>query len=679
LTSSDRLLRLGSVAKITLGRGKNKPVGVTVELDETNLPLSLAVALVNHDGPGGWVACAEYRESRRRGDHWLSQQVVAIDVDYHLEGQHHARGAACDGIDLSTAPCALAHWTPRGLRLFFCLDRPLVDRDAYGVAWSSLSHRIGAWLPSPTEGELVLDTHARDLARFLWTPRATVDGVERDDAIVQCSELATELTPLLVRPLTAITGGRDAVARARAWLAKADVSIDGAGGHDTAMRVVERVVRGFGLDDADAMTALAAWNARCQPPWSDVELLHKIQNGRIVGDTPKRELLEAKPASRDTSGLIWHDGKLAKIASNVAVRLRERSPRWDRFTQRVVMTDGQTLTDEHEVEIQGWLWSSEPKLQVGIEEVHRGVLRAAHEHSYDSLTEFVEGLPVWDGTCRLSTWLTVGLGADDTSVTRMVARAWMISCVARALKPGCVADGVLILEGAEGIGKNRAIETVFGSDPYVRSLGTYRPGIDAQADVAAATSWVVHYPELNLAKQNVDRFKDWVTCRESVYRAPYARNWVTLLRRAVLVASTNDATYLADGANRRFWPVLVRAAAIGWLTEHREQLLAEALAAFRAGESYLVGVDNPLLAELSDARQAKVVEDGMCESVRVALCDLGFPEKVRGDDVWRRIGVQVKDRHGSTGIRFGEAMRKSGYDPITIRINGVVSWGWKKK
>ena len=82
----------------------------------------------------------------------------------------------------------------------------------------------------------------------------------------------------------------ETIARARAWLERADPAISGSKGHDTAFRVIERVVRGFDLTDDEAMTALEEWNARCRPPWSEAELRHKIKDGRERGDTPVGEL-----------------------------------------------------------------------------------------------------------------------------------------------------------------------------------------------------------------------------------------------------------------------------------------------------------------------------------------------------------------------------------------------------
>jgi hypothetical protein len=51
-------------------------------------------------------------------------------------------------------------------------------------------------------------------------------------------------------------------------------------------RVCCRLARGFALSDAEAMTVLTDWNARCQPPWSNRELVDKLRRARRYGREP---------------------------------------------------------------------------------------------------------------------------------------------------------------------------------------------------------------------------------------------------------------------------------------------------------------------------------------------------------------------------------------------------------
>lgn len=75
----------------------------------------------------------------------------------------------------------------------------------------------------------------------------------------------------------------DATERARLYLTKVAPAISGQHGDLHTFRVCCRIVRGFDLDDAGALLALAEWNARCVPPWSERELLAKIAHARQYG------------------------------------------------------------------------------------------------------------------------------------------------------------------------------------------------------------------------------------------------------------------------------------------------------------------------------------------------------------------------------------------------------------
>lgn len=83
----------------------------------------------------------------------------------------------------------------------------------------------------------------------------------------------------------------DRVERATAFLARVDPAIAGQQGDLRTFRVCCRVVRGFALSDNEALAALAAWNARCDPPWSPEGLARKVANARKYGTEREGGLL----------------------------------------------------------------------------------------------------------------------------------------------------------------------------------------------------------------------------------------------------------------------------------------------------------------------------------------------------------------------------------------------------
>jgi hypothetical protein len=81
--------------------------------------------------------------------------------------------------------------------------------------------------------------------------------------------------------------------RARRYLETIPPAIAGEHGDLHTFRVCCRLVRGFALDDEEAMTLLASWNLRCVPPWSERDLHDKILRARRYGREPIGGLLGA--------------------------------------------------------------------------------------------------------------------------------------------------------------------------------------------------------------------------------------------------------------------------------------------------------------------------------------------------------------------------------------------------
>jgi hypothetical protein len=79
--------------------------------------------------------------------------------------------------------------------------------------------------------------------------------------------------------------------RARRYLAALPPAIAGAHGDLQTFRVCCRLVRGFALDDGEALALLQEWNTRCLPPWTDRELEQKIVSAKRYGREPIGALL----------------------------------------------------------------------------------------------------------------------------------------------------------------------------------------------------------------------------------------------------------------------------------------------------------------------------------------------------------------------------------------------------
>jgi hypothetical protein len=87
------------------------------------------------------------------------------------------------------------------------------------------------------------------------------------------------------------------IQRAREYVTAMAPSISGQHGHDQCFDASCALVLGFGLSLHDALPILQAFNARCTPPWSDSELLHKLADADAKGGR-RGYLAEAKSKER---------------------------------------------------------------------------------------------------------------------------------------------------------------------------------------------------------------------------------------------------------------------------------------------------------------------------------------------------------------------------------------------
>jgi hypothetical protein len=83
---------------------------------------------------------------------------------------------------------------------------------------------------------------------------------------------------LLPRPSSASVG--DVLERGRRYLTVAGPAIQGSGGDSHTFRLACWLTVDLNLSEADAYALLSSWNQTCQPPWTERELMAKVQHAR---------------------------------------------------------------------------------------------------------------------------------------------------------------------------------------------------------------------------------------------------------------------------------------------------------------------------------------------------------------------------------------------------------------
>lgn len=77
------------------------------------------------------------------------------------------------------------------------------------------------------------------------------------------------------------------IERAQKYVAKMPPAVSGQNGHGATFHVACVLVQGFGLTPAQAMPLLQEFNLRCEPPWKERELRHKLDGAEKAFNSDK--------------------------------------------------------------------------------------------------------------------------------------------------------------------------------------------------------------------------------------------------------------------------------------------------------------------------------------------------------------------------------------------------------
>lgn len=274
----------------------------------------------------------------------------------------------------------------------------------------------------------------------------------------------------------------------------------------------------------------------------------------------------------------------------------------------------------------------------------------------------------WDGIPRISKYMTTYLGAVDSPYLQAVSRNWWISMIARVMNPGCQMRHMVILEGKQETGKSKSLATVGG-----------RWYCEAHEDINSNNFFqilqarlIVEIGELqSFSRAGVTRIKQVVSCSTDRYRAPYARLPQDNPRTCVFVGTTNEDKYLDDPTgSTRFWPVATGFIRIDNIARDREQLYAEAVAAYKAGETYYITPPDETITEQESRRRHDEWEEAISEYL--------IPHRqVTVGDIWKDcLKMEIGRLEKSPQMRIAGILRSLGWIRQTVRSGERIQKVW---
>jgi putative DNA primase/helicase len=298
----------------------------------------------------------------------------------------------------------------------------------------------------------------------------------------------------------------------------------------------------------------------------------------------------------------WHNVLAFDAFAGVVVK--KKSPPWteDVAPERDSLAD---WSREDSMRTACWI-ADEYNCPVPTHIVDEAVQVVAARWEVHPVRDYLNAL-AWDRKARIDDFLVRVAGAPDTPYIRAVTKNFFLSAVARTMKPGEQVDTVLILEGAQGLGKSTMLR-LLASDAWFLDT-TFNIGSKDGYQVLR-NKWIVEFSELDsLNHAELSRAKAFISSVKDTYRQSYGRTATDFLRQCVFAGTVNPngAGYLNDPTGaRRFWPVT--------LTEHvdfktvraeRNQLWAEALCRYRKCEPWHLRDPKLLKAAAEEAEERR--------------------------------------------------------------------------
>jgi putative DNA primase/helicase len=298
----------------------------------------------------------------------------------------------------------------------------------------------------------------------------------------------------------------------------------------------------------------------------------------------------------------------------------------------------------------------------------------AYSRRRDSLREFVDALPAWDGVPRIRMAFHEAWGAPDNALMQAASANFFIAMIARALAPGAQVDTLWAFEGPQGTLKSKALR-VLGEGFHAEisaAIGT----TDFQRELRGI--WLAEMSELDsLRGREASTVKRLLSAPSDRFVQKYALHAESYPRRAVNCATTNEAVYWQDATGaRRLIPIKCGEIRPDLIAAERLQWFAEARNLYAAGATWWEFPDS-ILAEQEARQCVDSWEDAIAAYLLTPGAKDDFDKQGRVPSsviLSKWLGLEPSRQGRVTGPRLGQVMRRLGFEPAQCGKSRARGW-----
>jgi Virulence-associated protein E len=384
------------------------------------------------------------------------------------------------------------------------------------------------------------------------------------------------------------------------------------------------------------------------------------------------------------------DGGLLKDANGIvpcehnAYVLIDTAPQYaglffDEFLTRLRIGE-RDWHDADDLECLRWLQSAHQVPRFSLAQARNGARSVAYSRRRDSLREFVERLPPWDGAPRIELALCDAWGAPDDALTRAGSRNFFLAMIARALQPGAKVDTLWTFEAPQGRLKSMSLHTLAGD--FHAEISAPIGTTDFMREMCGL--WIAELSELDsLRGREASTVKRLLSAPSDRFVQKYQLHAESYPRRAVAVATTNEATYWQDSTGaRRLVPIACGDIRVDLIAANRLQWFSEARHLYAAGCTWWEFPTD--IVEAQDQRQqVDPWEDSLRDMISNGRrCGIDGQGRVPWPRGWISSATIMHDwlrlephqQGQAVGRRLGAVMRRLGFRPKQLGKERERGW-----
>ena len=226
----------------------------------------------------------------------------------------------------------------------------------------------------------------------------------------------------------------------------------------------------------------------------------------------------------------------------------------------------------------------------------------ADRNSYHPIRDYLRRT-TWDGIDRFPELFKV-LGVKD-ELEQILVRKWFYQSAAlpfNTLERPIQPEGVLILQGSEGIGKTRFFRRMSVESLWFTSLDKPMTTKNKDTLIEALSSWITEIGEIDQTfTERRSDLKSFMTAEKDTIRKPYAREPTTRARTTSICGTTNKVEFLNGETGYRRWWVIHISGKIDLDSFATEKTLSQFWA-----QCYAANIRDPCCFRLTDSERKQL-------------------------------------------------------------------------